>query len=810
MRILFGCFIAGFILLLCGNANSQNKISSIQGQVVLQNNILTDTATALLIHLPDSVVISAAAINATGAFQFRNVLPGTYAVRINYPGYQKYTVQSITVNNTGPVSIGTISLRPNVISLKEVVITNPKAYIETRYDKTVLNVEKGIMGEGVNVLDVLGTAPGVRINSGGDVLLRGGQKASIAINGRILNLASADAAEQLQNMPSGSVSQIELITNPSAKYDAVGAGGIINIILKKGQNEGLNGSVSQAAGYGDFYKLASALAINYRTKGLNFFGNYTFNDNNTDHTIINDRYIGSTAWYNMHYYNHQKIYGNVYNFGADYNIDDKHTLGLLVVGAFNTNFLDKNTVSTIGANTVVDSILTTMSVLNRRINNINYNLNYNGILGHTSQTISADVDYFLYNRNSYEDLNSTMYNVHTNTTLAPIFYRNEAPMHVMNISGKVDYVNPLSEKRRLEAGLKTIFATNDNVQHFDNVVNGVRTPDPLISSRFNYSDNVTSAYFNYIATPLPKFNYVMGMRVEHTESDANNIADQLRVKRSYTDYFPTVMFNYVPNADNSLTFNYNRRIDRPTYLDLNPLIAYQDKYNITMGNAYLRPSYQDNISIAHTYKNKFIAKLYAIFVRDYNNFTYFAQNDATGLFVIGKINLKQATTYGMELTAPLTISSKWTMFLDVDANFQHYIDYAGLLNKTSPDAIFKMNQQVQLPADITFALYAEYEVNTFYAIYNYKTNYHVMPGFSKRLFNKQATLNLTVKDIFNTDRARYSTNYANLNLVGYDKKETRNYTVTFTYRFGKSSVKAARKHATGNSEDMKRATGTGN
>lgn len=810
MRILFGCFIAGVILLLCGNANSQNKFSSIQGQVVLQNNILADTATVLLIHLPDSVIIGAVPIKARGAFQFNNVSPGTYAIRINYPGCQKYTGQPLVINNAGPVSIGTINLHPNAINLKEVIITNPKAYIETRYDKTILNVEKSVMADGVNVLDVLGTAPGVRINSEGEVLLRGGQKASIAINGRILNLASTDAAEQLHNMPSGSISQIELITNPSAKYDAAGAGGIVNIILKKGQNEGLNGLAGMGVGYGNFYKLAPSLALNYRTKGLNFFGNYTFNDNNTDHTIIIDRYIANTAKYNMHYYNRQKTYGSVYNFGADYNIDDKHTLGFLVVGAFSTNFLNKNTVSAIGINTIVDSTLATASVLNRRVNNINYNLNYSGTLGHTSQTLSADADYYLYNRNSFEDLNSTMYNMLTNTTVGPVFYRNEAPTHIMNFSGRVDYVNPLSAKRRLEAGLKTIFATNDNVQRFDDVVDGVHTPDPLISSQFNYNDNITSAYLNYIATASAKFNYQLGMRVEHTESDANNIEDQLRVKRNYTDYFPAVMLSYTLSTDHNLTFNYNRRIDRPSYLALNPLVAYQDKYNITMGNAYLRPSYQDNISLTHTYKSKFIAKLYAIFVRDYNNFTYFAQNDATGLFITGKVNLKQATTYGIELTAPVSIGSKWTLLFDVDANLQHYIDYPGLLNKTTPDAIFKLNQQVQLPADLTFALYADYEINTFYAIYNYRTNYSVMPSLSKKLFNKRATLNLTVRDIFNTDRARYSTNYANLNMVGYDKKESRIYSIGFTYRFGKSSVKAARKHDTGNIEDMKRVTGGGN
>ncbi|MES2279518.1 MAG: TonB-dependent receptor [Bacteroidota bacterium] len=810
MKLLFGCFTASFILILCTNANSQNKLSGVQGQILLQDNILADITTIALIRVRDSSVISTISSQKNGSFIFESVPAGNYIIRVSHVGYQKYVSAPFTVSNTATINLPGIRLHPAVTALKGVTITNKTAYIETRPDKTILNVEKGMLAGGVSALDVLGSAPGVRVNSGGEIFLKGAQKAGIAINGRLVKLSAQDMADLLQNMSSGTISQVELINNPSAKYDAAGAGGLINIIMKKGLDDGFNGSVTPGIGQGNYFRLSSNTGLNYRSGPLNFFANANFNNYDTDHTITTNRYVGNTTRFNVNYFNRQKTYSGSYNFGADYSIDATHTLGFLVMGSFNNSFLNKNTLSAIANNQVPDSALRTLSALNKRIDNINYNLNYSGRLGHTNQTLSADADYNIYNRNSYEDLNSSLYNVHTGLTATPLYYRNEAPTHIVDVSGRVDYVNPISKTRKLEAGLKSLYAKNDNTQSFDNVIGGVHYTDPLISSEFDYKENITSGYINYIATPSAKFNYQLDLRVEHTESDANTVTEQYRIKRSYTDYFPVLMLNYHINANHRLSLNFNRRIDRPNYQELNPIIAYQDKYNFTEGNAYLRPAYQDKIELAHNYKNQFTTTLYASFTKDFYGFSYFSQNDATGTFTVGKINLKQANTFGVSFDAPVDIRSWWNVNFNVDASYQHFVDYAGLLNQTTTDAIFKLNQQLTLPGDIALNIYAQYEVPTYYAIYRYKASYYVSPGASKKLFNKRAALTLSIRDIFNTDRDRYSTDYANLNMMGYDKKETRIYSLSFTYRFGKSTVKASRRHVTGNSDDLKRVVGATN
>lgn len=806
MRFLFGCFIASFILMLCGKVFAQNNVSNVQGQILLPNSIVTDTAAIMLIRLRDSTLLGNTSVAGDGYFGFNEVPEGYYVIHINCLGCLPYISAPFNVQKEELVSLPVIILKPDKNYLKTVTITNKRGYIESRSDKIVLNIEKAGVGGGVSILDVLKTAPGVRVDQNSNLLLRAGQKAAIAINGKLVNLSTRDALEVLQNMQSNNVGQVELIFNPSAKYDAGGSGGVINIILKKGQNDGLNGSVLQALGYGNYFKINSGVNLNYRHKGLNFFGSYGFGENNTDHTIQTNRWIGAVTNFDVDYFSKQRTYASNYTAGADYNLNATHAIGFLITGAFNNNFLNKNTVSAISNSHIVDSTLTTSSLLNRHINNINYNLNYDGRIGHTNQTLSADADYFIYNRVSYEDLNSTLYNVLTMRTAPAQYYRNEAPTHIYNVSGKIDYVNPVSDQSRIEAGVRSSHAQSDNEQRFYNVVDNEKMVNTLISSQFTYKESVTSGYFNYLRNPVKRFNYQLGLRAEHTESHAL-MRDEHPINRSYTDFFPSVTFNYLSNANNRFSLSYNRRIDRATYQDLNPIITFQDKYNYAMGYPYLRPAYTDRVQLTHTYKNKFITALYTSFVRDFYEFTYFSQNDTTFIYNTGKMNLKRATMVGITFNGPFEVNNWWDINIDVDASYQHYTDYHNKLNQGTTDLILKLNQQFLISDDWAINLSAEYETPTFFTIYKYNATGSIMPSITKQLFNKRATVNFTAQDIFNTDRARFSSIYDNLNMVGYNKKETRIFRLSFSYRFGKTTIKSSRKHSTGNSDDVRRMLG---
>jgi len=807
MKLLTGCLVFGFLLILSTNARSQNKTSGIQGRLFLQNSLVADAASIVLINLRDSSVVAGATITKDGYFRFSNIAAADYVIRITHIGYLTYVSAPINLG-AEVVDIPPITLMPSPAVLKEVTIANKKAFIDNRSDKTVLNVDKGIMASGVSVMEILNTAPGVKVNGSGDVLFKSGLKAAIAINGRLITLSPQDIAAQLQSMQSSGVGTIELIANPGAKYDASGPGGLINIVLKKSAAEGFNGSFDVSEGYGNFSKSRAGFNMNYRSGSINVFGSYNFSNNNTQHAIISDRDVGSNTNFNVNYFNHQKSYNNNYSGGLDYNIDAGHTIGLLVTGYYYKYVLDKNTVSAIGNFGRLDSTLTTSSLLNRSLASNNFNLNYVGKLGSTNQTLSADADFDVFNRRATEDLVSDLLNVRTAASSPTQYFSNFAPTHILTGSGRADYSNPLSKSAKLDAGAKFIAVKSDNRQEFNNVVGTTLIPDTKLSSQFIYTENITSAYTNFTGNPSAKLNYQLGLRVEHTESNANTLSEMYKIKRSYTDLFPSVSINYTPDPDHRLSFNYVRRIDRPDYQSLNPLIAYQDKYNFTSGNAYLRPSYTDRLEIKQIYKDKLTTSVYASFTHDPYNFTYFSQNDATGGFTSGKMNLKEVRTFGVNVDFATDVTKWWNLDLNADGSYLHYVDYAGKLNKDATDATILAVNSLTLPAGLTMEVTGSYEIPTFYYIYEYRSIYFVNAGIRKSLFNKLGSLNFTAEDVFNTSRDRYAVNYSNVRLDGFDKKETRIFRLTFSYRFGKSTVKS-RKHVSGNNDDLKRLNAGG-
>lgn len=807
MKLLLVCLVFGFALISSINARSQNKTSGVQGRLFLQNSLVADAASIVLIRLRDSSLAAGAVIAKDGYFRFNNIAPADYVVRITHVGYLTYVSAPIRVG-TDVVELPSITLTLSPAVLKEVTIANKKAYIDNRSDKTILNIDKGIVASGTSVLEILNTAPGIKVNPGGDIFFKGGLKAAFAINGRLITLSAQDIAAQLQSMQSSGVSTIELIANPGAKYDATGPGGLINIVLKKSAAEGVNGTIDAMAGYGNFSKARSGLNMNYRSGQVNIFGNYSFSNNNTQHAIISDRDVGANTNFYVYYFNHQKSYINNYNGGMDYNIDAGHTIGFLVVGYYYEYILDKNTVSSIGNFGRLDSTLTTTSLLTRTVASTNFNLNYSGKLSHTNQTLSADADFDLFNRRADEDLVSGLLNVRTGGASPTQYFTNFAPTHITTVSGRLDYVNPFSKSAKLEAGAKFITVKSDNKQAFDDITGTTIVPNTKLSSQFTYSEKISSAYATFTGTPSAKFNYQLGLRAEHTESNANTVSEMHQITRSYTDLFPSASFNYSPNPAHRLSLNYLRRIDRPDYQSLNPLIAYQDKYNFTSGNAYLRPAYTDRLELKHIYNDKLTTSVYASFTRDSYSFTYFSQNDATGGFTSGRLNLKQVRTIGANVSMPFDLTKWWNITLDADASYLHFVDYAGKLNRDATDATFLANNTVTLPAGFSMELTGSYEIPTFYYIYEYQSLYFVNSGIRKSLFNNMGAVNFTVEDLLNTSRDRYAVNYLNLRLDGLDKKETRIFRLTFTYRFGKSTVKS-RKHVSGNSDDLKRLTAGG-
>jgi iron complex outermembrane receptor protein len=819
MKKTYTCLLLLFIICYTHHTYAQNKISGLQGKIINENYAAAEAATIALIRFRDSSNISSTVSGKNGVFEFNGIKPDKYLLQITKVGYHKMISGPYLVSTGRTIVIDSIRLQLAEVNLKEVVITDKRKYYDVRPDKTVLNLDRSILATGTSVLNILNTAPGVKVNSAGDIFLRAGQRAAIFVNGKQVRLEGDDLSSYLQTLPTADVEQIELIQNPSAKYDASGSGGIINVILKKGKNVGFNGSIITNAEYGTFGKGGASFNGNYRTQKLNIFGGLGYRYAKTDHTIDNLRNVDEAdiTTFNTHYYNTQRTPSYDYRLGTDYFIDATHTIGFLIKGSHETSRFDKQTNTYMSVNGVSDSTITTLSNLKRTRENINYNLNYAGALGHTKQTLSADADLSILNRNANENIVSTSYPaINAGAMTIPAFsndtLRNIAPTRIVNESIKVDYSNPITKNSRLDAGIKASYLKSDNTQTFDALTNNQYVPVPLLTSRFYYTEKKGAVYANYSGT-LNKFNYNVGLRAERTISDANTptatTVALTEVKRDFTNLFPSVRLTYNMANSQQLTFNYNRRIDPPAYESLNPTISYQDNYNFRVGNAYLRPEYTNYFELAYTGTSRYKVSMYASTTSDFFDYSYFYQNDASKILVTTKLNLKRESNYGVKLDLPLQITKCWNINFNPDFSYFHFKDYAGALDKWTKDLVLDLNQDFAISKTISATLYSHYESSTFYGLYSNRPVFYATPGVSMQVLHKAGTLSFTYNDIFNTLRDKSNTMYQNLDISTYDKRETRIARLSFVYNFGKRTVKGARKHTVGNSDEVKRMSGGG-
>jgi len=809
MRVLVACIFAGLLVGANNYLYAQTTTATIQGKVLTEDNTPADLATVILLA-SDSSILKSTTCDNTGAFKFTDIEPGNYLVLASKIRYNQSLAGPYKLAAGDVVNAGFKLIR-SVPQLKEVSITAQKPYVEVKPGKVVLNVQSSIVAEGNSAYDILRQAPGVRVDNG-NISIIGRQNALVTIDGKPTNLKGDDLAGLLQGMQSGSIQQIELITNPSAKYDASGAG-IINIISKKGTNIGTNGTFTGGADYGTYYGSNAGITFNNRTDKFNVYGNYSYTGDKVFHTFNTDRLInfnGIASDYNADYYTTQQKKYNNFKLGTDYYISDKQTIGVAVYGTVNNNSFVKTNALKIANNGVQDSVITTDSKLERDISNITYDINYNGVLDKSGKTLSADILYNDITRHSTEYITDNFYNTSGNIYRQPLLLQNLSPSGIHNWVVKVDYTDPLSKTSKLETGFKYSWVKSDNNLIFGPLVNGQYQSDPNFSNTFVFSENINSGYVNY-TNNLDKLNIVAGLRAEQTNSSGNSLTLMQINNRNYLNVFPQVQLIYKYNDKNEYTLSFNRGIDRPLYSDINPFLYYVDAYDYRAGNPNLLPAYTNTIQLAYAYNKTFITTLYALQKTGFDGFTDFQQNDATKVDITTVENFGTFSAYGLKFNAPVDFTEWWNATFFMNASYERTKAYAvnGNLNKGTQDIELSTNQYFTINSTVKAFITGKYETPTFFGISQYKSAYYANAGISQQLFDKKGSLKLEIDDIFNTIRDRASVNYQNLNLKIVEKYETRFAKLSFVYRFGKTSVKSV-KHQTANEDEQKRAGNTGN
>ncbi|MDB5140218.1 MAG: hypothetical protein JWR12_2134 [Mucilaginibacter sp.] len=807
MKGVFLCLLSALFVGLYNNLYAQVLPSAIGGKILTESRLPAEASTVVLLKYQDSSIVNSEITGKSGLIKFTGLEPGSYLLFIGKIGFIKTYRGPFQLLGGQTLVIDDILLKSDTKQLKEVSIISTRPEVEVKPGKIILNIPNSLIATGSSVYDILRESPGVRIDNNNNINIIGRQDALITIDGKPTNLSGDDLMSILKSMQSNTIDRIELITSGSTRDDA-SAGGIVNIVLNKGNNIGANATITGTAGYGKYYKGAAGVVFNDRTDKFNIFGSYNNSNNKSFHDFTTDRLINYNQLlsdYHVDYNAIQLNHNNNFSLGTDYFISPNQTIGFLVSGSIIDDSFTKNNNLKIFNQSVPDSTIIANSDVKRHITRFNYNLNYKGKLDKAGKTLTANFNYNTVNRTSAEYIVNDFFNPDGTTYRAPLLLQNLSPSNIHIWIAKVDFTDPLTKTSSLDAGFKYSNVISNNDLVFGPLVNGAYTSDPAFSNHFIYTENVNAAYVNY-ANKYNKFNFDIGLRAEQTAATGNSMTLNHVVSSNYTDLFPHILFTYKKDDKNEFSLSYNRGITRPSYDKLNPFLYYTDLYDYAAGNPYLKPEYSNTVEISYNYNKEFITTLYSNIVTDAASFNFVEQNDTSKVNINTNINFGKIYNYGIRFFAPVTFASWWNANFNVDAAYQRYIAYPanGNLNKGTQDVVLTSTQHFIISKTLSAEIYGKYETPSFYGINQFKSYYNVDASIGKTLFDKRGNIRLSVTDIFNTLRDRSRINYENLDMSIIDKRESQVARLTFTYRFGKTTLKAIAPHHPGNEEEQKR------
>jgi iron complex outermembrane receptor protein len=804
------------LLLLTGGtatlfAQTAKPAGKIAGLLQDEKGKPMDFATVSLLKASDSTTVKGTLSNESGAYLIDHITKGSYIIKATVVGYEKAVSKPISIaEGAETIRVPALTLHAANHTLGTVTITSTKPLIERKIDRTVMNVENSVLAAGNSAMEILERAPGVTVDKDDNISMKGKQGVTVMINDKLTYLTSTQLAAMLRSTDGTTIQSIELITNPSAKYDASGNSGIINIKLKKNKQTGTNGSITLGAGYGKYGKDNENLSLNHKEGSLNVFGSFSHNDNKRFEDIGIKRIVtdgaGNTTYFNQHTLMPHQNNNNSYRLGADYDLSPKNTVGFVVNGYFNGEEDNNNNTTNIGKNfTVADSSLRTISAFHQTYNNFAVNLNDSYKLDTAGQEISADLDYSKFKNGSNSRYMTDFFLPGGGVQHPGAFLGNITPSTIDIRTGKVDYSNPITSSVKMEAGLKFSDVKTDN-----NLLQTVSTASPYLSiNHFIYDEKVDAGYLNF-SREYKKYSVQLGLRAEYTSSDATG--DSLNVvqniHRSYLDFFPSVFVNHTINDKNEMSFSYSRRIDRPQYDNLNPFVYHLDPYTYQKGNPYLKPQYTNNFEVGYTYnKNLNITLGYS---RTTDVITELPGTDpATKVAFVTQQNLQVQNSYNLNIYTPYTINKWWNGNVNATGFYLGFKSNGlegGNLDRGQAAYQIRTTQTFLPVKGYKIEVTTDYQSALTYGLFNVKSQYYTDAGISHSFANKKASLKLSVSDIFNTRRNDVTSKYQNIDLDIAQSRESRITRLTFTYNFGNNKIKA-RQHQTGADEEKNRVKG---
>jgi iron complex outermembrane recepter protein len=803
------------IMLISMSLAAQDNKGKVSGQIVDGNEKTVISATISLLKARDSSVVRFAVADKNGLYSF-DAAEGKYLVSVTAVGHSKGFSEVFEVQPGQEVKLKTIVLLPQSKSLANVVITAKKPLIEQKIDRTVVNVEASVTNVGASALEVLEKSPGITVDKDGNISLKGKEGVLVLVDGRPTQLSGTDLANLLRNMHASSLDQIEIMTNPPARFDAAGNAGVINIKMKKNKMAGYNGTVNLGYSQARHARYNEGLNFNYKEGKVNVFGNISHNYNKSENQLNIKRKIFDTisGLVVNHFDMRARMMNDRNNFngriGLDYSPSKRTTFGFAVNGATSPgSFGNQNFTLISDAGKTPESQTKASAAYDQTWKNFSTNLNFRRALDTTGKELTADLDYVSYLSGNDQLLVNAYYNASGSQIGTADSLVAALPQDIKIYSGRIDYYQPLKKGAKFEAGLKSSIVRTDNNAVYDSLQNGTRVHDIGRTNHFVYEENINAAYVNLSGSLCKKINGQLGLRLENTVASGIQVLTGQKVNQDYTQLFPTAFLQYKANDKNNFGINYGRRIRRPNYESLNPFIKFLDRYTYQQGNPDLKPQFSHNIELSHTYKNFLTTTI------NYTNTTDIIQQviEQKGKDGYAKQqNIAELKQFGISVNANQSVTKWWTSSL---YGYLFHNNYKGEINK-SPIELGTTSFIVNGSQQFKFAKTWTAEVSGMYRTRGVEGVLEVDPmglisvGMSKTVFENKGTIRAGLRDVFHSQKMTASSKYKNVDMTFTEIRDSRVFSLGFSYRFSKGKVSQTKKRTNGSANEEQNRAGGGN
>ncbi len=794
-------------------AASAQTATIISGLIFNEEKQPVSFANVTLYNSKDSTLVTGSVSSAEGHFAIKVFTPNLHYLRVSAIGFDDVLISKIKIESEdAKMDLGIIYLRNSIKILEGVTVRSAGSDIRMEADKMVVNIEGTAMAAGNSALQVLAKTPGVLIDHNGDIQLNGRQGVRIFIDGRPTYLSAAQLNTMLDGMPAEDIKNLEVITNPSAKYDAEGSSGIININLKKNSTKGVNGSVHAGYEYNRYHGYSSGFNVNQKADKFSSFINaeYALRKRFRDMYMLRNfqEQEVHTEFDQLGYILSNRRNPSV-KAGFDYDLNDQHQIGLSVMGASyggDSQFSSETTITS--QNPLANRFVRARNFADEPFNRYGINAHHTWKLDTMGTSLATDFDFVIMDNQVRASFINEYFMPGENT---PFFFEqlsNHNPSRFNIISLKTDFTKSLGDRLKIELGLKASQVVSDNEIDFRVFDDEQWNTDPERSNHFVFEENIFAGYATLHTKFGEKWTAQFGLRAEQTISEGHSYTLNERNSRNYLDLFPSIFLKQALHEDYELIYNFSRRINRPMYWMLNPFVFYLDPYTSAVGNPYLRPQYANSFEITQVLKKNFNFTMG--YVRTNDVFVEIPeQNDETKVTIFQNRNISHQDQVNFRLIAPLSFTPWWSINNTLSVFYAQFTMYeeSQRFDNNQWSAMIQSNHTFTLPKKFKLEFNAYYNSALVYGMYRIDHMYWADLGIKRSLMKDQLDISMNVSDLFGTRLMTGGVHIQNQDTYMRQNNAFQSFRVSVRYRFSKGEKFESSKRKNGGPEEINRAGG---